>query len=67
MYIFVGTVTYYSCRNDLILLDPFLGQPFIPFAQWPVTGTVLLLLMGSYVPLGVHGPIAFFGLPWHVC
>ena len=30
-------------------------------------GTVLLLLMGSYVPLGfplgIHGPIAFFGLP----
>ena len=22
---------HYSCRNDLILLDLFLGQPFIPF------------------------------------
>ena len=26
-----ATLNYYSCRNDLILLDPFLGQPFIPF------------------------------------
>ena len=25
------TLNCYSCRNDLILLDPFLGQPFIPF------------------------------------
>ena len=53
------TLNCYSYRNDLILLDPFLGQPFYPFSQWPVTGTVLLLLMGSYVPLGIHGPIAF--------
>ena len=26
-----ATLVCYSCRNDLILLDPFLGQPFIPF------------------------------------
>ena len=26
-----ATLICYSCRNDLILLDPFLGQPFIPF------------------------------------
>ena len=26
-----ATLNCYSCRNDLILLDPFLGQPFIPF------------------------------------
>ena len=34
-------------------------------------GTVLLLLMGFYVPLGIplgiYGPIAFFGLPRPVC
>ena len=34
-------------------------------------GTALLLLMGSYVPLGfplgIHDPIAFFGLPRLVC
>ena len=53
----------YSCHNNLILLDPFFGPAVYPFSQWPVTGTVLLLLMGSYVPLGfpldIHGPIAF--------
>ena len=26
-----ATLNCYSCRNDLILLDPFLGQPFISF------------------------------------
>ena len=26
-----ATLNCYSCRNDLILLDPFLGRPFIPF------------------------------------
>ena len=25
------TFGFLYCRNDLILLDPFLGQPFIPF------------------------------------
>ena len=68
----------YSCRNNLILLDPFFGPPVYPFSQWPVTGTILLLLMGSYVPLGfplgIHDPFAnslgFLGLfanstlPW---
>ena len=58
-----ATLNYYSCRNDLILLDPFFGPAIYPFSQWPVTGTVLLLLMGFYVPLGfplgIHGPIAF--------
>ena len=53
----------YSCRNNLILLDPFFGPTVYPFSQWPVTGTVLFLLMGSYVPLGfplgIHDPIAF--------
>ena len=53
------TLNCYSCRNDLILLDPFFGLAVYPFFQWPITGTVLLLLMGSYVPLGIHDPIAF--------
>ena len=53
----------YSCRNNLILLDLFFGPAVYPFSQWPVMGTVLLLLIGSYVPLGIHGLIAFFGLP----
>ena len=62
-----ATLNCYSCCNDLILLDPFLGQPLI-LSQWPVTGTVLLLLMGSYVPLDF--PLGFLGLfvnstlPW---
>ena len=58
-----ATLNCYFCRNDLILLNPFFGPAVYPFSQWPVTGTVLLLLMGSYVPLGfpsgIHGPIAF--------
>ena len=66
-----ATLTCNSCCNDSILLDPFLGQPFYSFSQWPITGTVLFLLMGSYVPLGfplgIHSPIAFFGLPRPVC
>ena len=37
------------------------------FSQWPVMGTVLLLLMGSYVTLGIHDLIAFVGLPRPVC
>ena len=52
----------YSCRNNLILLDPFFGPAIYPFSQWPVTGTVLLLLMGSYVPLGFS-----FGHSWPDC
>ena len=54
-----ATLNCYSCRNDLILLDPFFGPTVYPFSQWPVIGTVLFLLMGSYVPLGIHGLIAF--------
>ena len=67
------TLNCYSCRNDSILLDPFLGRPFYSFSQWLITGTVFcsFSLMGSYVPLGfplgIHGPIAFFGLPRPVC
>ena len=57
-----ATLTCNSCRNDSILLDPFLGQPFYSFSQWPITGTVLFLLMSSYVPLGFP-----FGHPRPVC
>ena len=32
-----------SCRNNSILLDPFLGRPFYSFSQWPIIGTVLFL------------------------
>ena len=60
------TLICYSCRNDSILLDSFLGWPFIPFLS--LTGTVLFLLMGSYVPLvfplGIHGPFANSTLQW---
>ena len=66
-----ATLNYYSCHNNLILLDLFLGQPFIPFLSGLSWALFLLLLMGSYVPLsfplGIHGPITFFGLPRPVC
>ena len=52
----------YFCRNNLILLDLFFGPAVYPFSQWPVTGTVLLLLISSYVPLGFS-----FGHPWPDC
>ena len=63
-----------SCRNDLILLDPFLGRPFYSFSQWPITGTVFVLFH-SWAPmslwfflLGIHGPFANpFGLPRPIC
>ena len=32
-----------SCRNDPILLGPFLGRLFYSFSQWPIIGTVLFL------------------------
>ena len=61
-----------SCRNDSILLDPFLGRPFYSFSQWPITGTVLFLFFthGLLCPLvfffllGIHGPFANPTLPW---
>ena len=60
-----ATLNCYSCRNDLILLDPFLGQPFIPFLSGLSRALFCFSLMGSYVPLGfplgIHGPIAFLG------
>ena len=44
-----AALAHNSCRNDSILLDPFLGWPFYSFSQWPITGTVLFLflLMGD--------------------
>ena len=41
-----------SYRNDLILLDLFLGRPFYSFSQWPITGTVLFLF--------THGLLCLF-------
>ena len=32
-----------SCRNDPILLGPFLGWLFYAFSQWPIIGTILFL------------------------
>ena len=55
-----ATLNCYSCRNNLILLD--LQPAVYPFSQWPIVGTVLLLLMGSYVSLGFS-----FGHPWSDC
>ena len=40
-----------SCRNDSILLDPFLGRPFYSFSQWPITGTVLFFY--SWAPMSL--------------
>ena len=57
-----AALTCNSYRNDSILLDSFLGRPFYSFSQWPITGTVLFLLMDSYVPLGFP-----FGHPRPVC
>ena len=54
-----ATLTCYSCRNDSILLDPFLGRPFIPFLSGLSQALFCFLLIGSYVPLGFHGQIAF--------
>ena len=53
------TLICYSYRNDLILLDPFLGRPFIPFLSGLSQALFCFLLIGSYVPLGFHGQIAF--------
>ena len=66
-------LTCNSCRNDSILLDPFLGRPFYSFSQWPITGTVFFFY--SWAPmslwvflLGIHGPFANpFGFPRPVC
>ena len=66
-----ATLNCYSCRNNLILLDLFLGQPFIPFLSgllWALFCFYSWAPMSLRTfPLGIHGPIAFFGLPRPVC
>ena len=70
-----AALTCNSCRNDSILLNPFLGKPFYSFSQWPITGTVLFFFLYSWAPmslwvflLGIHGPFANpFGLSQPVC
>ena len=61
----------YSCRNDLILLDPFLGQPFIPFLSGLSRA---LFCFYSWAPMSLWASLwasaarlLFFGLPWPVC
>ena len=44
-----------SCRNDSILLGPFLGWPFYSFSQWPIIGAVLF----PYIH-GLLCPFIFF-------
>ena len=62
-----ATLNCYSCRNVLILLDPFLGQPFIPFlsglsrALFCFYSWALMSLWASTAQL------LFFRLPWPVC
>ena len=66
------TLNFYSCRNDLILLDPFLGQPFILFLSGLSRA---LFCFYSWAPmslcfllLGIQDPFAnSFGLPRPVC
>ena len=47
-----ATLTCNSCRNDSILLDPFLGRPFYSFSQWLITGIVLFFTHGLLCPFG---------------
>ena len=58
-----ATLTCNSCRNDSILLDPFLGQPFYSFSQWPITGTVLFFYSWASMSLWFFP----FGHPRPVC
>ena len=66
-----ATLNFHSCRNNLILLDLFLGQPFIPFLSslsWALFCFYSWAPMSLWdFPLGIHDPIAFFGLPRPVC
>ena len=62
-----ATLNCYSCRNDLILLDPFLSQPFIPFLSGLSRA---LFCFYSWAPMSLWASTArllFFGLPWPVC
>ena len=60
-----------SCHNDLILLDPFLGQPFIHFLSGL---SQALFCFYSWAPMSFWASLwtstvrlLFFGLPWPVC
>ena len=66
-----ATLICYSCRNDLILLDPFLGLPFIPFLSGL---SQALFCFYSWTPMSLWASLwasttrlLFFGLPWLVC
>ena len=67
------TLNCYSCRNNLILLDLFLGQPFIPFLSglsWALFCFYSWALMSLWASmarlfsLGFHGPFTNSTLPW---
>ena len=49
-----ATLNCYSCRNDLILLDPFLGQPFIPFLNGLSRA---LFCFHSWAPMSLWGSL----------
>ena len=61
----------YSCRNNLILLDPFLGQPIISFLSGLLRALFCFYSWAPMslwaFPLGMHGLIAVFGLLRPVC
>ena len=75
-----AVLAYSFCRNDSILLGPFLGRSFYSFSQWPTIGTVLFpFIHGLLCPfvfffwattahllilLGFLGPFANSTLPW---
>ena len=57
-----ATLNCYSCRNDLILLNPFLGQPFIPFLSGlsrALFGFTHALLCPFGLPFGHPRPECF--------
>ena len=66
-----ATLNCYSYRNDLILLDPFLGQPFIHFLSGLSRALFCFYswaLMSLWASLGAStARLLFFRLPWPVC
>ena len=73
-----ATLIYYSCCNDSILLDPFLGRPFIPFLSglsqalfcfysWALMSLWVFLWASTtrlLILLGFLGLFAKSTLPW---
>ena len=62
-----ATLNCCSYRNDLILLDSFLGQSFIPFLSGLSRA---LFCFYSWAPMSLWASTArllFFRLPWPVC